>query len=146
MNPNILPAYNEPDSSSYSNDSTRTEVFPASLNSRCSPPPPYFEFDSCVQPTPYEQHQILQFPHVQYLQQQRLQYPQQESLQYHEETSHYPQRHRMPFRRENNHPILYEPPTKNYNCSEVDIVCYCFCFLPICFLICILYFASINGF
>lgn len=148
LNQIIQSAFHEANAS-HNNDSMQTEPLTrdcnAPPNSRHSPPPPY-DFNPCVQPTPYEQHQILQFPHVQYLQQQRLQYPQQESLQYHEEISHYPQRIQYPYRREGNYPILYEPPIKADNCLRVDTVCCCFCIIPILFLISLLYFASTSDY
>ncbi|XP_037050538.1 uncharacterized protein LOC119084594 [Bradysia coprophila] len=155
----IRPSYNEPNAF-HTNGGAQTALlsreYEACSNFRYSPPPPYDFYpmpsQNNIQPTPYPQ-QVLHFPqhqNVQYLQQQRLQYPQQESLQYHEEISDYPHAQRMPYqyRRDGNFPTLHEPPPRQFErhscntCLMVDTMCCCFCVLPICLLIFLLFFAS----
>ncbi|KAG4068049.1 hypothetical protein HA402_011382 [Bradysia odoriphaga] len=159
----IRPLYNEPNAF-YTNGSAQTALlsreYEAGSNFRYSPPPPYDLYpmpnQNNLQPIPYPQ-QLLHFPqhqNVQHIQQQRLQYPQQESLQYHEEISDYPQMQRVPYpyRRDGNFSALHEPPPPSFGrhrcntCLMVDTMCCCFCVLPICLLIFLLFFASTGGF
>lgn len=150
----IRPSFNE-SSGFYS--STQTAVLSSEYetypNFRYSPPPPYDLYPSPSQSrsSPYPQ-QISHFPqhqNVQYLQQQRLQHPQQESLQYHEEMLDYPQRMSYAHRRDGNfreQPPVFERRRSCDRCMIIDTMCCCFCVLPICVLLWLLFVTPTDGY